>query len=151
MILIFIVAVAPLSFLAARRGAATTNTPATTPIRQEVVSTVTETITQIATQSNDSTTITTQMLTSLQTITKTSIRTLSSQPKSTSSTGDSCDNKKVFLAPKFCVIVTEYTQAKLDAQANDCKEFCDLQADCKKGQSELTGHLKDCCGHCGCL
>jgi hypothetical protein len=152
MLFAFIAAVTPLSVLVAR--SAFHHAESSLGRQPERLrETVTQTMTSIANPVTV-TSIATQMRPTYVTITEVSIRTATlaetNAPKSTG-LGSTCDDKNVFLANKFCIMVTECNQAKFDNEANDCKDFCRVQNKCRKSeQGSLSQSLYDCCGHCGC-
>lgn len=154
MLLTFIAAVTPLSVLVARQAPQSTDSSLGRQ-HERLTETVTETAAARTNLPNNITLTTTQMRATFVTITQVSIRTATlaetKAPKSTGM-GSTCDNTKVFLAEKYCVMVTECTQSKLDTEANDCKDFCRAQPKCiKEEQGSLSQQTNDCCGHCGCF
>ena len=153
LLLLFVATVAPLIALVVRKSTAA-DPSSTSPIRQQqAVSTVTETVT--ATHWNTCISTTMQFSMKFQTVTEISIRTSTyteSKAAKTTGIGNDCDNLKVFLAKKNCVMVTECTQSTLDTSANDCKDFCSAQPLCEKEkEGDMSQRLFDCCSHCGCF
>ena len=153
LLLLFVGTVAPLTALLVRKSTAV-DPSSTSPVRQQqAVSTVTETIT--TTPWNISISTTMQFSMKFQTFTEISIRTSTyteSKVAKTTGIGNDCDNLKVFLAKKNCVMVTECTQSTLDTSANDCKDFCSGQPLCEKEkEGDMSQRLFDCCSHCGCF
>lgn len=154
LLLIFIAAVTPLAVLAARQTKRP-GTFGTDPARDQSLPTITQTVTQTETATRWNTSITTRVTASLITVTHVTLRTStyteSNIAKSTG-IGKDCNNNNVFLAKKYCIMVTECNQSKLDVEANDCREFCNVQPKCKKeNEGSLSEQLHFCCGHCGCF